>query len=109
MQCAQLAILHERYQTTCSAFITACNPLGDVLDDAVNASRQEALATHLVREGFVALAGVGQHPTDAWPGEPSFLVLGMQRAQAQETGRQFQQNAIIWAGADAIPELILLR
>jgi len=36
-------------------------------------------------------------------------VPGLARAAAQELGRQFQQNAIIWAGADAVPELILLR
>jgi hypothetical protein len=36
-------------------------------------------------------------------------VPGLTRTAAQQLGRQFEQNAIIWADADAIPELILLR
>jgi hypothetical protein len=28
---------------------------------------------------------------------------------AQALGREFRQNAIVWAGPDAIPRLILLR
>ncbi len=107
--CADLALLHEQHQTQCSAFVTACNPLGDVLDDTVNAERQQALAAQLARDGLVALPAVGQAASGSWPAEASFLVLGIERAAAQELGRQFQQNAIIWAGADAIPELILLR
>lgn len=107
--CAGLALLHERYQTHCSAFLSACNPLGEVVDAAVNARRQEALAAEVSRQGLPALTGIGQHPTNTWPGEPSVLVLGLTRAAAQELGRQFEQNAIIWAGADAVPELVLLR
>jgi hypothetical protein len=35
--------------------------------------------------------------------------LGVTRRAAQALGRQFEQNAIVWAGAAAVPELILLR
>jgi hypothetical protein len=107
--CADLALLHATYQTECSSFITACNPLGDVLSDAQNAHRQQALAAELARRGLVALRGIGRHPTNGWPGEPSYLVLGTPRLLALELGRQFAQNAVIWAGADALPELLLLR
>ncbi|HEY6599640.1 MAG TPA: hypothetical protein VIZ30_10015 [Pseudomonadales bacterium] len=31
-----------------------------------------------------------------------------QREQAEQIGRQYGQNAILWMGADAIPELVLL-
>lgn len=106
---AQLARLHAAHQTDCSSFITACNPLGAVLDESVNAQRQQALAAQLSRRSLVALPGVGQHPWNGWPGEPSYLVLGLSRQAAQELGRQFAQNALIWSGADAVPELILLR
>jgi hypothetical protein len=107
--CAGLALLHEHYRTDCSAFITACNPLGEVVEAAVNAQRQEALAAEVSRQGLKALAGIGQHPTNTWQGEPSLLVLGLTRAAARALGEQFEQNAIIWAGAAAVPELLLLR
>ena len=106
---AQLVILHEAYQTDCSAFVTACNPLGELLPDAINAQHQASLAAELTRRGLVMIPGVGQHPTGAWPGEPSFWVPGLNRVAACDLGCDFRQNAIIWAGADAVPELILLR
>jgi hypothetical protein len=106
---AQLALLHQLHQTDCSAFITACNPRGELLDAAVNTQRQCALAAEISHRGYLALAGMGQHPTGQWPGEPSYLVLGVSRAAARDLGLHFEQNAILWAGGDAIPELILLR
>ncbi len=106
---APLAHLHQLHQCACSAFITACNPLGKLLDDAVNGQRQAALAAELSRQRYVAIDGIGRHPTGEWPPEPSFLVPGLTRSAAQQFGRQFEQNAIIWADADAIPQLILLR
>jgi hypothetical protein len=109
VRCAELALLHEVHDTHCSAFITACNPRSERLDDAVNRERQAALAAQLATQGLVIIAGIGQHPANDWPGEPSYLVPGLTRTAAQQLGRQFEQNAIIWADADAIPELILLR
>lgn len=106
--CADLAVVHENAQVTCSAFITAWNPLGDVLDEALNRERQDCLAEQIAYLGLKALKGEGRHPTGRWA-EASFLILGMDREPAQELGRQFQQNAIVWAGATATPELILLR
>jgi hypothetical protein len=106
---AQLAQLHQQYQVDCSAFVTACNPLGERVDEALNAQRQEALAMQIRSEGHVPIGGSGRHPAGGWPAEPSYLVLGVSRAAAQRLGRQFEQNAILWAAADAVPELILLR
>ena len=107
--CPELVLLHARYQVRCSAFITACNPLGRRTAAAVNAQRQDALLAQLLRRKLVAIRGIGQHPTNRWPGEPSFLVLGVTRRAARALGRQFEQNAIVWSGLAAVPELILLR
>ena len=109
MHSPELALLHETWRSRCSAFITACNPLGAIVDDAVNAKHQAALAQELALEGRPAIPGIGQHPTGDWPGEPSYWVPGLAREAAENLGRQVQQNAIVWAGSDAIPELILLR
>ena len=63
----------------------------------------------LAGRGFPCLPGVGQHPTNGWPGEPSVLALGVSRKEAVALGRQFGQNAVVWSGADGVPELILLQ
>jgi hypothetical protein len=107
--CPDLLLLHARFQVSCSAFITACNPLGVPAGAPVNAQRQQELSGELSRRSLAAIPGTGQHPTNGWPGEPSFLVLGVTRWAAQGLGRQFEQNAIVWCGPDAVPELILLR
>ena len=63
----------------------------------------------LVAEGRVCLAGQGRHPDGGWPPEPSLLVLGLDRVAASELGRRWDQNAVVWVGEDATPELVLLR
>jgi hypothetical protein len=109
VQSPELALLHGTWRAECSAFITACNPFGTLVEAAVNVRRQAALAQELTHQGRQAISGVGQHPTGDWPGEPSFWVPGLGREAAQNLGMQFQQNAIIWAGSDAVPQLMLLR
>ncbi|HKT96522.1 MAG TPA: DUF3293 domain-containing protein [Paraburkholderia sp.] len=104
-----LAALHDTHHAACSAFITACNPLSQNLDPPANAARQEALARELEALGLAYIEGVGQHPSNSWPGEASFLVLGMTLDAAKVLGHRHDQNAIVWCGADAVPQLILLR
>ena len=107
--CAELADLHQAHAVDCSAFITACNPFSKVLDDAANAERRTSLARELKRRRLCFIDGIGQHPSNQWPGEASFLVLGLRLEAAKKPGEQFEQNAIIWNGADAVPRLILLQ
>jgi hypothetical protein len=52
--------------------------------------------------------GIGEDVTGQWPGEPSVLALGLSLDTAKNYGVQFEQNAIVWAGTDACPQLILL-
>jgi hypothetical protein len=53
-----------------------------------------------------AYPGVGQHPQNGWPGESSFLVMGLSLASAKILAAAFDQNALVWSGADATPRLI---
>lgn len=93
----------------CSAFVTAYNPFSQTLNEHANAARHEALRLEIDRRGHDYVAGIGQHPSNQWPGEASYLIFGLSLEAAKELGIQLEQNAIIWAGADAVPQLILLR
>ena len=104
-----LADLYAEHAVRSGAFVTACNPYGERLDEADNLERQAALHQFLTRQGWSCLPGMGQHPTGGWPGEASFFVLGLGRAAAQSLGRKFEQNAVVWCGPDAVPQLLLLR
>ncbi len=104
-----LADLHKASRVTTSAFITACNPLSQALAEATNIQRQAALARELKSRGLTFIDGIGLHPSNKWRGEASFLVLNLSLEAAKKLGVRHEQNAIIWCGADAVPQLILLR
>lgn len=106
---SELLQLYETCHTCCAAFITACNPRGERLDAATNASLNDQLVLDLRAAGRMFLPGIGEHPVNDWPGEPSYLVSGLSRDEASALGRRHEQNAIVWCGEDAVPELILLR
>ena len=106
---AGLAALHTSHSVESSAYVTACNPFSQALDDSANDARQAVLARELHQHGQTYIKGIGQHPTNGWTGEQSFLVLGLSREDAKMLGARHEQNAIVWCDQDAKPELVLLR
>jgi hypothetical protein len=107
--CAALLDLHRAHRVECSAFVTACNPWSVPLSEAQNRLRQAALETDLRVRGLPFFPGVGAPPSNGWPGEPSFLVLGAALESARALGVRHGQNAVVWSGADAIPHLVMRR
>ena len=106
---AALSAAHQRHRVDCSAYLTACNPAGLHLDDAANAQRHAALGRELGQRSRASLPGVGSHPSHERPGEASYLTFGLSLEAAKTLGTRLDQNAIVWIGADAVPQLILLR
>ena len=104
-----LSALLQAHRVESSTFITACNPFSQAFDGTANAQRQAALARELQQRSLSFIEGIGQHPSNQWPGEPSFLVFGLSLEVAKALGVQQEQNAIVWCGRDAVPELIVLR
>ena len=107
--CPPLAAAHKRYRVDCSAYITACKPFSQILDDEPNAERHAALGRDLNHRSLASIQGIGQHPSNQWPGESSYLIFGLTLVAAKTLGTRLEQNAIVWTGADAVPQLILLR
>lgn len=105
----QLAAVHKKSGVDCSAFVTACNPWSESLTDAENAIRQASLLLALRVRSLRWHDGIGQHPSNQWPGEPSVLILGLSLVAAKVLAQDFEQNAFVWAGADAKPQLVVLR
>lgn len=77
-------------------------------NDAVCAQLRDELISRAAHPEQI-IKGESRDPSGAWPEEKSFLALGLDLETSQVLGREFGQNAIVWAGADAIPRLILLR
>lgn len=101
----ELYAIHEVEE---AAFITAWNPVGRAAPLQENETRQRLLLRDLDVAGIQHAEGLGQGEGD-WPPEPSQLLLGCTWLQAIHLGQHYSQNAIVWAGKDAVPKLVLLR
>ncbi|WP_310387414.1 DUF3293 domain-containing protein [Roseateles sp.] len=75
----------------------------------VNTQRNLDLAAELRTRSLASVEGIGQHPSNQHPGEVSYLIFGLTLEAAKTLGTKWEQNAIIWSGADAMPQLITLR
>ena len=105
----RLAALFDVKGVDCGAFITAYNPLGNVQSDTANDQAHVELAAKLKALGLHTVEGSGSEEGTDWPSEKSYFALGLALEPAKEIGTHFDQDAIVWVGADAVPQLILLR
>ena len=105
---AALEALLEDTGVHTAAFVTAANPGGILADAADNALSTEALQRAQEQAGYTCLAGEGRDPQDDWPAEPSVLVLGISREEAEILGRSYEQNAVVFVEKGRPPELVLL-
>lgn len=106
---AALSVLMAACQQTTAALLTAFNPLGVQCSVQENRRADAGLQLALRSHGLPLYPTIASDPAGRWPKEPGWLVLGLSRDDAIDIGRQFSQNAILWADADAVPRLHLLR
>jgi hypothetical protein len=92
-----------------AAFITAWNPFSEERTPSENAAANAALEADLRACGLLYFHGEGQGSDPQWAPEASFLALGLTKQAAIDLGRRYDQNAIVFAGDDAVPHLMLLR
>jgi hypothetical protein len=104
--CPELTRLMGARNANCAAFITAWNPFSQQLSPKENEQRQHELKAQLKTRGLIFIDGVGQHPSNEWPGEPSVLILNLNRESAKVLAAQYEQNAFVWADETAVPELV---
>jgi hypothetical protein len=105
----RLAALFSERGVSCGAFLTAFNPRSTVQPPAVNERGHAELAAMLRQHGKAAIEGSGSEVGIKWPAEKSYFALGLALESAKAIGIHFDQDAIVWVGPDAVPQLILLR
>jgi hypothetical protein len=104
--------LHQtmtKKQFTQAAFISAYNPYSEILEEPENLTRHSALSEELSDLGLSFIEGLGRDKEGQWPGEKSVLVLNISNDCARMLGNKYGQNAILWIGEGAIPQLLLLE
>lgn len=106
---AEVTRLYASSGAACAVFVTAYNPFGRAQSAEANEAAHRRLAADLRASGVRVIEGAGADPSGAWPEEPSFFALGVDLDAAKALGTRHRQDAIVWMGEDAIPQLILLR
>lgn len=104
-----LALHYAENGSDCALFITAFNPLGQEQDDAANKEAHARLGEVLHPMASAIIEGEGSDPSGKWRTEKSYLAFGIDADAARELGRRFKQDAVVWIGRDAVPQLLLLR
>jgi len=102
---AALDALLEARGAASAAFVTAANPRGEALGEAENRAALAALEAGLAHP---FCRGEGRDPDGRWPAEPSLLVLGIARGEAEALGRAHRQNAIVFIEKGGAPQLVML-
>jgi Protein of unknown function (DUF3293) len=96
----------------CAAFVSSANVRG-----VATPENERRLAEYLLRsqvDGLNAKAkyriyhGEGRDPEGKWTAEPSVLIMGIPREEAEALGRRLEQNAIVWIEKGGAPELLVL-
>jgi hypothetical protein len=104
-----LAALFAAQGVGCGAFITAYNPRGQLQSDRANDRAHIRLAERLADLDLTTVEGSGSEKGSDWPAERSYFAFGLDLEAAKAMGLEFDQDAIVWAGPDAVPRLVLLR
>jgi hypothetical protein len=89
--------------------LTPYNARSTIQPDEVNDRAHVQLAAKLQELGLQAIEGSGSEEGTEWLAEKSYFALGLALEPAKAMGTHFDQDAIVWVGADAKPQLILLR
>ena len=105
---AMLAMHHA----ACAAFVSSANTRG-----VATPENERRLADFLLRSQLDGLEsaskyrvfqGEGRDPAGPWTAEPSVLIIGIPRAEAEALGGRLEQNAIIWVEKGKAPALVVL-
>ena len=91
-----------------ACLMTAFNPLGQKVDDNINARANQALESSIQAMSLPYYLGLGQDPKGDWQ-EESYLIMGIDIDGAKQLGKQYQQNAFVWIAKLSAPELVWLR
>jgi hypothetical protein len=91
-----------------AAFVSSADAQGMPSDE-----NRRRLDDFLLRAETAGLAyrvyqGEGRDPQGQWRAEPSLLILGIPREDAEALGRRLAQNAIVYIEKGQLPELVVL-
>jgi len=88
-------LLNEYSQIITWAFITAWNPLPEILTKSENDIRNDQLKVQLKNEGFIFYPGVGISKNEEWS-EDSFFIENIELETANDISLKYGQLAFLY-------------
>jgi len=102
----RLRQVYSQFGVSSALHITAWNPCSQYLAAADNERRQYLLLQAVVESKLPYCRGFGRDPMGEWEGEEHLVVFGADKEFAARLARAFEQNAVVWCGESAVPELM---
>lgn len=105
---AELEVFMESKGYREAIYITAWNPFSQVLTATENASRNQELLKDVEQEtlSFHIEKGIGKDPSGNWPGEESFLLVGLCKEIGHRLALKYEQNAFVYYPRNGVAELV---
>ena len=88
-------LLNEFSQIRTWAFITAWNPLPEILSKSENDRRNSQLKDQLINEGFIFHPGIGVSKNEDWS-EDSFFIENIDLERANDISLKYGQLAFLY-------------
>jgi hypothetical protein len=107
--CETLRCWLETADCTEFALITAHNPGGHPVEEAINAERQSQLECELLEGNYEPYVAQHEADGDGWPTEESCFVPDISSEDACALAADYGQNAVLCGGVDAIPHLVWIE
>lgn len=101
-----LRSFYDKFGVTSILHITAWNPHSQCLSVEANKQRQALLLQAILDKNLTYCRGFGRDPTGEWAGEEHLVVFDADIDTASQFAQEFEQNAVLWCGPSAIPELL---
>jgi hypothetical protein len=98
-------IYFARHDLKTCAFITAWNPLPEILSLDVNKSRNLELKNELTAQGYNSHDGIGVSADKKWS-EESYFIENIDQNAANEIALKYGQKAFVFIDADRMTKLI---
>ncbi len=104
--CDAMARLMAHHGRNTVSILTAFNPDAKTGDPQENQRAQQSLLEEIRKLDAPCVPGQNQAADGDGPSEPTWIVLGLSRDQAQRLARQFRQLAFVFADDCAKPRLV---
>ncbi|MCW8900241.1 MAG: DUF3293 domain-containing protein [Gammaproteobacteria bacterium] len=79
-----------------AAILTAWNPRSQAIDFAQNKIRNYDLYHYLKKNNYVFYDALGKGKDPLWPAEEGYIVLGLNKEEAEKLAVHYEQNAFVW-------------